>query len=124
MKSSGNNSLAPRPTSGRWLRAFLGVAMLFAMATQVAVVPIAHADAGTVLSHTVDLQAEPDGFGGPLHPADECVTFACHGFWFVASPDVSMNAPTGATTLLDRDRSVAGSAILPPLHPPKISLRV
>ena len=123
-KSTGNNSLAPRPTSGRWLRAFLGLAMLFATATQVAAIPIAHADAGTVLFRTVDLQAEPDGSGGPLHPDNDCATFACHGAWFVASSDGELLIWPGAPANLDRDQSVAGNVILPPLHPPKISPRV
>ena len=123
-KSSANDNLAARPTPGRWFRAFLGLVMLLSVATQAAAVPVAHADAGPVLSRAADLPGEPGGSGDPLHLADNCVTFACHGFWLVAGPDAGMLERAGVTALLDRDQSIAGNAVLPPLHPPNNSSRI
>lgn len=122
-KSSGNDDCALRPTSGRWLRAYLGLAMLFSAATQVAAVPVVHAAAGPVLVYASDLQVEPGGSGEP-HPANECVASACHGLWLVACPEGDLLVRAGAPATLGRDRSIAGNVILPPLHPPKNSLPV
>jgi hypothetical protein len=123
-KSPGNGGFASRPTLGRWFRVFLGLVMLLSAATQVAAVPVAHADSGPVLLHAADIQVESGGSGDPLHPVNECVTFACHGFWLVAGPDAGVLDRAGATATPDHDRSIAGNVVLPPLHPPKNSPHV
>ena len=123
-KSTGNDRLATSPTPGLRLGAILGFAMLVAAATQVAAVPVAHADSGPVFLHAADLSVEPGESGDPLHSADECVTVACHGFSLVAAPETGVLTQAGAPATLDRDRSVAGIVVLPPLHPPNNSLRV
>jgi hypothetical protein len=98
--------------------------MLLSAATQVAAVPVAHADAGPVLSRAADLLGEPCGSGEPRCPADECIASACHGFWLMAGPDADLLIRPGTPATPDRDRSIAGNAVLPPLHPPETSLRV
>lgn len=123
-KSPGIDGFASRPTLGRWLTAFLGLVMLFSAATQVAAAPVAYADAGPVLSRAADLPGEPCESGEPRCPADECIASACHGFWLSVPSGAGVLSPTGAVVTPECDQSVAGNAVLPPLHPPKISLRV
>ena len=122
-KSTANDSRATRSTPGRWLGAFLGLVILVAAATQAAVVPLAHADAGPVVLYAADFSAAPGGSGEP-HPDDECMTFACHGNSLVAAPGAGAIAQASSTVTFDRDLSVAGIAILPPLRPPKNSPRI
>lgn len=123
-KSYGKNGFASRPTLGRWLRAFLGLVMLLSAAMQVAAVPVAHADAGPVFSRAADLPGSPCAPGEHRCLADECIASACHGFSLVVDPDADLLVRAGAPATLDRDRFIAGNVILPPLHPPKISIPV
>ncbi len=123
-KSTGNDSLATRPKPGRWLKAILGLVMLIAAATQVEAGLVVHVDSGSALLHAADLQVEPDGSGGPLHPDNDCVTFVCHGSSLMAAPETGMLTQAGTPATFDRDRAVAGNVILPPLHPPKNSFHV
>jgi len=105
---------------------FLGLAMLLGATSQAAAVPVAFADSGSVHFHAAGLQVESDSFGGLLHPDNDmdCVTFVCHGTWFVADSDGELFVRPGMPANPARDRSIAGNIVLPPLHPPKTSARL
>ncbi len=123
-KVSDSDGCVSWPTFRRWLGMFLGLAILLGAAVQAAAIPVAFADSGPVLSRAADLPAEPCEPGNHCCLTSECIASACYGFGLVAGSDADVLAWLGAPARLSRDRSIAGIAVLPPLHPPKNSSRI